>query len=171
MRLCDAVRRLAPANKPCSWTSSGARTVACQRPELSVATAVTSNQRSWSTRRARSRTCRPATPVPPRVSRPEMSKECHAVAAAGVWIDSAVAADWVAVGVVGAGADVVGAGAGAAVVVEVPAMFASARSWVRVPRNVFMSLFAWIPETLLVLDYCQKVHVFPAPPNVVGRLP
>src|SRR4051812_44363489 len=173
MRLCDAVRRRVPANNAWSSTSSGARTVACQRPALSVATAVMSNQRSWSTRRARSWTCRPATPVPLRVSRPEMSKDCHAVAVAGVRMDTAVAADWVVGGGAGAGADVVGGGvgAGAVVVVEVLGMFASDRSWVRVPWNVFMSLFARMPETVLVLEYCQNVHVFHAPPNVVGRLP
>src|SRR4051812_26520879 len=136
MRLRTAASWLVPANNACSCTSSGPRTDAYQRPVLSVVTQSTLNQRSAPTSRARSWICCPATPLPVRVSRPERSNDCHAVAVAGALMDISVPA-----GLLDDGAGAVGAGAGddgvvvvvVVVVVDVVRMFASARSCVRVP--------------------------------------
>src|SRR3954453_17242159 len=172
IRLVLVDSRRVPLKYAGAWASSGARTVSRQRPVESVVTRVRSIQWSDPTSRPRTRTCLPATPWPLRVSRPEMTKSCHASAVAGVRIDRDVAAlPSVAGGVVepvvgslgdGAGA---GAGGGAVVVepvvepvVDVALMFASRRSCVNDPLNRFMSDFARMPETVLVLEYCQNVH-------------
>src|SRR3954469_24201288 len=171
MRLRTAASWLGPANSAWSCASSGARTDACHRPALSVVTCATSIQWSLPTSRPRSWICCPATALPLCVSRPEMSNDCQAAAVVGVWIDISMPA-----GLLDGGAGAVGTGAGfdgvdVVVVVVVVRMFASARSCVRVPWNLFMSVCARMPVIRLLLEYCQNVQVFHAPPNVFGRLP
>src|SRR3954451_3008362 len=168
MRVCAEASRLVPANNAWSCASSGARTDACQRPVLSVVTRGSSIQWSPPTSRPRSWICCPGTPAPLRVSRPEMSKDCQAVAVAGAWMDIRVPVGFVVGGFGAEGGE--GAGEGGAVG-AVPPMFASARSCAAVPWNVFMSVCARMPAIRLVLEYCQNVHVVHAPPKVVGLLP
>src|SRR3954451_2412762 len=188
IRLVLVASRLVPPKYARAWASSGARTVSCQWPVESVVTRVRSIQWSDPTRRPRMRTCLPATPCPSRVSRPEMTKSCHASAVGGVRIDRDVAAlpsvagggvlD-LAAGTLGDGAGVGAVAGGGAVVVEpvvepvvdVVLMFASRRSCVIDPLNRFMSDFARMPATVLFLEYCQNVHGDHAPPKVVGPLP
>src|SRR5881392_3743680 len=106
-----------------------------------------------------------------------MSKLCQAVHVAGAFSESLVVVVEL-LGCAGAGAgavgvlvDVDGVGVGVVAAVEPLRMLASARSWLSVPWNRFMSVLAWMPAMRLLLEYCQNVHVLHAPAKVVGRLP
>src|SRR3954471_24942638 len=131
MRLRTAASSLVPANNACSCTSSAARRDECRAPVVPVVTQAALNQGSAPPSRARSWICCPATPLPLRVSRPERSNDCHAVAVAGALMDISVPA-----GLLDDGAGAGGTGAGddgvvvVVVVVDVVRMFASARSCV-----------------------------------------